>query len=199
MGDPLRISRAPAYYSAMAFFPRKLPHWKPKGTSIFMTWRLHSSLPRAVSLQTIGPLTTEGQRFVAIDRLMACAGSGPTWLKDPQVAACVMDALFTGEKKWQLYDLFAWVIMPNHVHVLLDTHKASSDVTLAVKDASARKANRVLGRKGPLFWHDESCDHPVHDAAEFDRIVRFIESNPVDAGLARQSEGWAWSSASLSA
>ena len=127
---------------------------------------------------------------------MASAAFGPTWLKDPRVAACVVEALFTAERQWQLCDLFAWVLMPNHVHVLLDPHKALSEVTRAVKSASAREANQVLGRRGMPFWQDESYDHWVRDAREFNRIVRYIESNPVDAGLASRIEEWEWSSAS---
>jgi REP element-mobilizing transposase RayT len=107
-----------------------------------------------------------------------------------------MGALFTGERQWRLYDLSAWVIMPNHVHVLLDPHRAVSEVTRAVKSASAREANQVLGRRGMAFWQDESYDHWVSDAEEFNGIVRYIESNPVDAGLASRIEDWAWSSAS---
>jgi REP element-mobilizing transposase RayT len=86
--------------------------------------------------------------------------------------------------------------MPNHVHVLVDPLKAVSEVTRAVKSASAREANRVLGRSGMPFWQDESYDHWVRDAKEFNRIVRYIEWNPVDAGLASRIEDWAWSSAS---
>jgi REP element-mobilizing transposase RayT len=107
-----------------------------------------------------------------------------------------MGSLFIGEKQWQLYDLSAWVLMPNHVHVLLDPHKAVSEVTRAMKSASAGEANQVLGRSGMPFWQDESYDHWVRDAKEFNRIVRYIEWNPVDAGLVRRIEDWAWSSAS---
>jgi putative transposase len=192
----VRILRRTGHYSVMAFYRRRLPHWQPEGTSIFLTWRLHGSLPGAVSRQALGLTTTEGRRFVVTDRLMARAVSGPTWLKDPRVATCVMEALFTGERQWQLYDLSAWVIMPNHVHVLLDPHKALSEVTRAVKSTSAREANQVLGRRGLPFWQDESYDHWVRDAKEFNRIVHYIESNPVDAGLASRIEDWAWSSAS---
>lgn len=180
----------------MAFYRRRLPHWQPEGASIFLTWRLHGSLPRAISLPAPGSVTSEGRRFVAMDRCMARAESGPIWLRDPQVATCVMEALFTAERQWQLYDLSAWVIMPNHVHVLLDPHKAVSEVTRAVKSASAREANQILGRRGMAFWQDESYDHWVRDAREFNRIVRYIESNPVDAGLVGRIEEWEWSSAS---
>ena len=181
----MRVFRPSDHYPIVPFYRRRLPHWQPEGASIFLTWRLHGSLPRARTLQTIATPTTEGRRFVAMDRDMASAVSGPTWLKDPQVAAGVMEVLFTGEKQWQLYDLSASVLMPNHVHVLLNPHKAVSEVTRAVKSASAREANQVLGRRGMPFWQDESYDHWVRDAKEFNRIVQYI-----------RIEDWPWSSAS---
>ncbi|MGH9490924.1 MAG: transposase, partial [Terriglobales bacterium] len=60
---------------------------------------------------------------------------------------------------------------------------------------SARRANCLLGRSGP-FWQHESYDHVVRDAAEGVRIRRYIEANPLRAGLAAQPEDFPWSSAS---
>jgi REP element-mobilizing transposase RayT len=140
-------------------------------------------------------LSTEGERFLAIDREMDRANSGPTWLKDPRIASCFVDTLFLAEKKWALYDLFAWVVMSNHVHVLLRPHKLVREVTRAVKNSSAHEANIILDRRGTRFWQDESYDHWVRDGKEFDRIVRYIEWNPVRAGLVECVERWPWSSA----
>jgi len=69
-------------------------------------------------------------------------------------------------------------------------------VTRAVKKTSARQANLILGRTGQTFWQDKSYDHWVRNAKEFDRIVGYIEGNPVRAGLVEQAEEWPWSSAS---
>src|SRR5579872_2638447 len=101
----------------MTFYRRRLPHWQPDGAPIFLTWRLEGSLPRSMSL--FESFSSEGERFLAIDREMDCASFGPTWLKDPRIASCLVDTLFTAEKKWRLCELFAWVVMSNHVHVLL--------------------------------------------------------------------------------
>jgi REP element-mobilizing transposase RayT len=139
---------------------------------------------------------TEGQRFLALDRQLDSARSGPTWLKQPQVAAGVVDTLLRAEQQWGLYELFAWVVMSNHVHVLLTPHKALAEVTRAVKKTSAKQANLILGRAGHPFWQDESYDHWVRDEREFDRIVSYIEWNPVRAGLVERAEDWPWSSAS---
>jgi putative transposase len=178
----------------MSFYRRRLPHWQPEGVPIFLTWRLYGSLPRGINMPD-SP-STEGERFLAIDREMDRASSGPTWLKDPRIASCFVDTLFIAEKKWELYELFAWVVMSNHVHVLLKHHKPLREVARAVKNTSAREANIILNRRGIPFWQDESYDHWVRDGKEFNRIVRYIEWNPVRAGLVESIDQWQWSSAS---
>jgi len=56
-------------------------------------------------------------------------------------------------------------------------------------------ANAVLGRAGRPFWQDESYDHWVRNAAEFESIRQYIEYNPVMAGLVERPDDWMWSSA----
>jgi hypothetical protein len=57
------------------------------------------------------------------------------------------------------------------------------------------EGNRILGVTGQPFWQDESYDRLVRDDREFERIVRYIESNPVSAGLAASAQEFLWSSA----
>jgi REP element-mobilizing transposase RayT len=91
--------------------------------------------------------------------------------------------------------LDAYVVMTNHVHVLMLPLVAPSKVFQSIKGFSARAANKLLGRTGETFWENESYDHWARDAAEFGRIVRYIENNPVRAGLASRPEEYRWSSA----
>jgi len=141
-------------------------------------------------------VTTPGQRFVVLDHQLDRASSGPTWLADPQIAQAVIETLVARADRWGLYDLFAWVLMSNHVHLLVRPRKPLREVTRAVKNASARTANLILCKTGTPFWQDQSFDHWVRDRDEFDRIVWYIEHNPVSAGLVERSERWPWSSAS---
>ncbi len=69
-------------------------------------------------------------------------------------------------------------------------------VTRAIKSYSARKANHILGRTGEPFWQDESYDHWIRKDDEINRIIRYIEWNPVRASLVERIEDWPWSSAS---
>jgi REP-associated tyrosine transposase len=124
------------------------------------------------------------------------AATGPRWLEDKRVAQCCADALQYGEQHLQLYKLRAWVLMVNHVHILIYPEASLSRITKAIKNFSARQANALLGRKGQPFWQDESYDHWVRDPEELKKIVSYIEENPLAAGLVERVEDWPWSSAS---
>jgi REP element-mobilizing transposase RayT len=117
-------------------------------------------------------------------------------LKNPEVADCVSQVLQSGMIEWHLYQLHAWVIMSNHVHVLLSPLVTVHKATMNVKSASARAANAILGRTGKHFWQDESYDHWVRNDRERNAIIRYIHFNPVKAGLVEDPEDWRWSSAS---
>jgi putative DNA methylase len=109
------------------------------------------------------------------------------------VAAKLAEVLLAGEKH-NLYELFAWFIMPNHVHILILPISDPRKITHIIKGRSAREANLILGRSGP-FWQHESYDHFVRSKKEFDRIVNYIEQNPVSAGFAFDAKDWRFSSA----
>ncbi len=123
------------------------------------------------------------------------AATGPRWLKDERVAQCVVDSLHYGARELHLYRLRAWVLMINHVHVLIYPNAELARITKAIKGFSARQANEILVRTGQPFWQDESYDHWVRSPEELERIARYIELNPVTAGLASRAENWRWSSA----
>lgn len=65
----------------------------------------------------------------------------------------------------------------------------------SLKRFTGLEGNRILGVTGQPFWQDESYDRFVRDEREFERIVRYIENNPVSAGLAASPEEFPWSSA----
>jgi REP element-mobilizing transposase RayT len=85
--------------------------------------------------------------------------------------------------------------MANHVHALLLPLISPPRLLQSLKGATAREANRILGRTGETFWQAESYDHWVRDEREMERIAAYIENNPVQAGLAARPEDYAWSSA----
>jgi putative transposase len=181
------------------FYCRRLPHWHPdltEATFLFVTWRLAGSIPRAgLPHPHMGAPLSPGRAFLVLDREMDQAAFGPVWLRDARVPNMVADALLYGETGRQFYQLRAWVIMPNHVHVLLLPKTSLPVITRWLKGSTARQANRILGRTGKAFWQDESFDHRVRDEVELDRIAHYVEYNPVSAGLATNPRTWHWSSA----
>jgi putative transposase len=91
--------------------------------------------------------------------------------------------------------LHAFVVMPNHVHMLVSPNIPLPQVTKTLKSFTAKRANQMLVRAGNPFWQEESYDHLVRDRAEWERIRFYIEQNPVRAGLVRQAREYRWSSA----
>ena len=186
----------------MAYYHRNLPHWHPEDVSIFLTWRLFGSLPTSFkSTARIGYATTpptdlsSGRKFKEMDSILDKATSGPFWLRDSAVASQVTEAIGLGSAKLNFYSLHAFVIMPNHVHLLITPKVPISRITNGLKGVTARNANAILHRTGQHFWQDESFDHWVRSPSQFHRICAYIESNPVSAGLTTKPEAWPWSSA----
>ncbi len=111
------------------------------------------------------------------------------------MAKLVENALQYGEATLGLYKMLAYVVMSNHVHILIKIDVPVQRIMKILKGYTARRGNQILGRVGQRFWQDESFDHWVRSIAERDRIVHYIENNPVSAGLVQRAEDWVWSSA----
>jgi putative transposase len=180
------------YKYGLSYYERRRPHWQPEDAALFVTWRLYGSTPKEVNI--IQDLSA-GQRFLLSDRELDKAATGPRWLKDERVAQCVVDALQYGETELGLYEMHAWVLMMNHVHILINPKTELQKITKSIKNFSARQANAILGRTGQPFWQMESYDRWVRGPEAMGRIVHYIGENPVTAGLVEKAEDWHWSSA----
>ena len=178
----------------MSYYERNLPRWLPEGKHLFITWRLHGSLPVAVlkALREDKELL-RGKRFVQFDRELDSAVFGPAWMNQPKIAMAVTDAI-SRVVQTGLCVAHAYVVMPNHVHLLVEPRVELKRITQTIKGASARSCNLLPGRTGP-FWQEESFDHWVRSATSFERIRMYIERNPVSAGLVKTPVDWQWSSA----
>jgi REP element-mobilizing transposase RayT len=181
-----------------------LPHWEREGAVYFITFRLRDSLPvdvRAnmrvhttflqiaeakrpllpVETLTLNSLTSR-QMEAYLD-----AGAGECILRRPQIAEVVASTLKHAARRD--YDLLAWCVMPNHIHVLC---KPFERVELAAivrrwKSFSAMRINQVLGRKGSL-WQREYFDRLIRSEDELYRAADYIRANPIRAGL----QDWRW-------
>lgn len=180
----------------MAYYERNLPHWHPEGKSLFITWRLFGSLPANLARKlSIASTSKSGRRFRIVDEELDRGRCGPLWLKNERVADSVVQAIRRGEAPLAFYELHAFVVMANHVHVLIRPKVTVARITNGLKGVTARDANVILGRIGMRFWQEESFDHWIRNAAEFERVRNYIEGNPVSAGLVGHAEDWRWSSA----
>jgi putative transposase len=177
----------------MTYYVRHLPHWSPPGQDIFITWRLHDSLP--AQYRPPACIESSGKAFISYDRILDQARTGPLWLKDPRIANSLLSALNAAQDR-KMFALRAYVLMANHVHVLLAPQLPIAQITRQIKGATAREANLILGRTGSRFWQDESFDHWIRNPEEWLRVRTYIERNPVAAGLVSKPEDWPWSSAS---
>jgi REP element-mobilizing transposase RayT len=170
---------------------RRLPHIYPEGKWLFVTWHLHGSLPHD---RYPPPGLRAGEAFVWMDRYLDTTRLGPMYLRRKDIANIVATNLQRGVELGH-YDPPAWVIMANHVHALLLPKVSPERLLGALKGCAAREANLVLGRTGQPFWQAESYDHWVRDARELEKIVIYIENNPVKAGFVTRPEDYPWSSA----
>jgi putative transposase len=169
---------------------RHLPHRYVIGEPLFVTFRLHGTLPRGRAFDDAR--LPSGKAFAAMDRLLDAQIAGPAHLKMPAIAELVVDSIIKGAAGD--YGLHAWVVMPNHVHLLITPRLDVPNLLRRLKGVSARDGNKLLGRTGQPFWQAESYDHLVRTAGEFERIKDYILRNPVRAGLARSAEEYPWSS-----
>ncbi len=176
-------------------YRRNLPHVFPKGTPIFVTWRLHGSLPVAVVLEARkAAKLTNGERFARIDRFLDDGNRGPLWLRDKRIAEDVCATIERGASaEISHYALHGYVVMPNHVHILITPRVDMNVIMQSLKGNTAHFANKTLGRSGS-FWQQEYYDHFCRNEKEFWNIRAYIARNPVKAGFCAAPEEWPWSS-----
>ncbi len=123
------------------------------------------------------------------------AGYGACYLREARVARVVESALlyFDGIG----YRLLAWVVMPNHLHVLIETLPGPTitQVVYSWKSFTAREVNKLFGLTGQ-FWQRDYFDRVIRDERHLVNALEYIHNNPVKAGLVLLAEDWPYSSAS---
>ena len=170
-----------------------LPHWDQSGTTCFATFRLADSLPAdklrelrdararwlAAHPSPLSPADAEEYRvrFEETAERWLDAGHGECLLRNPEARGAVEDALrhFDGVR----YALHAFVVMPNHVHVLFTpfSNVPIAKILHSWKSFSAKAVNAALGRAGTV-WEKESWDRFIRNWRHFDRTLDYIRKNP---------------------
>ncbi|MBI3987652.1 MAG: transposase [Lentisphaerae bacterium] len=211
MGDLSNVSReagVPGWHSR-----GYLPHYDSDVTTQHVTFHLADSLPREVvlrleeELKAVPPGRQDVERRKRVEAWID-GGHGSCLLREPSIARMVESSLLFFDA--QRYHLLAWVVMPNHVHVLFhpmnDWRVAS--IVASWKKFTARKicdcrktgkANLEIGAPGSgvpgPVWHREYWDRYMRDERHFRQAMEYIHENPVKAGLIEKAEDWPWSSA----
>lgn len=195
----------------LGWYRRFLPHRDDSGLIQFITYRLADSLPQAAldrlesELAALPPERMEPERRRRIEAWLD-AGHGSCVLRDPTAAQIVVEAWrhFDGER----YDLLAWVVMPNHVHVLVRVHPGQMlwRIVQSWKSFTGRRIMEVMdkaraGARGSQdgcrqLWMREYWDRFIRDEAHLMKSVEYIHQNPSRAGLVVHPDDWPWSSAS---
>ena len=198
-------------------YRRHLPHIQPPGATLFVTFRLAGSLPAVVVQQLreeteqvearLAQIPDAQQRterayleqrrlFGRWDAALDRSQETPYWLRNPRIATLVAEGLHY--RDGQVYDLDAFCIMPNHVHLVYTplpkadkTYHANAAILHSLKRHTARQANLLLRRTG-RFWQRESYDHVVRDEKAWRRIATYVLYNPVKAGLVQHRKEWTW-------
>lgn len=176
-----------------------LPHFDGGPIPQSITFRLIDSLPIArmrewaAELPELPVRQAENERRRRIEEYLD-QGIGELWLSHPSVAELVEQALLHFDA--QRYCLHAWVVMPNHVHVLITPRPGHdlSQILHSWKSFTAKKANALLGKTG-AFWQQEYFDRFVRNEKHFEDALNYIEPNPVKAGLCDDPKDWRFSSA----
>ncbi len=144
--------------------------------------------------------------FEKFDALLDGSTSGPHWLADERVASCTAEAMHFHDGKG--YDLLAYTVMPNHVHLVctLQPEKKPmratpgkhavakyplTEILQSIKRFTAKNGNRILQREGQ-FWQHESYDHLIRNSEELLRILYYTINNPVKARLCGTWHEWEW-------
>ena len=171
-----------------------LPHHDVPGVTQFVTLRLHDAMPasRRSEWEVLLRIEDNRKRRTKLEEYLD-RGLGECWLRQSRIATVVENALrfFEGQR----YRLLAWVVMPNHAHVLVEVwHTPLAELLHSWKGFTARKANRLLGRTG-AFWEREYWDTRMRDDEHQRKALRYIEANPVKAHLVTEPKEWTFSSA----
>jgi REP element-mobilizing transposase RayT len=174
-----------------------LPHCDQPSLVQAVTFRLADSLPQEKrhEWECLLKITDYRERIQQIEEYLD-RGAGGCALRQPECAEIVRNALLHFDHL--RYHLIAWCILPNHVHVLLETVSGHpiGRVVHSWKTFTTREINKFLRRSGPL-WQEDYFDTFMRDAEHQFHEIRYIESNPVKAQLVKHPTDWRWSSAFL--
>jgi REP element-mobilizing transposase RayT len=170
-----------------------LPHFDGGAVVQTITFRLADSIPGTIYEAIAKERLSKVERWSRFENVID-GGRGSCVLAKPQHASKVRDALyrFDGTK----YRLLSWVIMPNHVHVMVEQHEGfpHGGIVHSWKSFTSNAINKTENRTGKL-WAADYFDRYIRDDDHYRNASAYIENNPVKAKLVSSAEFWPYSSA----
>jgi REP element-mobilizing transposase RayT len=178
-----------------------LPHWTAENAIYHVIFRLADSLPQEVLWKfeqerelllkqpSLTPEDRKRLKYLVSERIEAYldSGYGSSLMKSPEIADCVQEIItFHDGNHFQLH---AWCIMPNHVHLVIEPNKGIelSSIMQNIKSVSSHRINELLSNRGTV-WQKEPYDHIVRNEASYCTLINYVVNNPVKAKLI----GWKW-------
>ena len=177
----------------------RLPHWDVSHGIQLVTWHLADSLPKAALERLRCERAYERKRLTEGRGLVTKAdvasldtafrrqceklldkSHGECVLRDHRAAKIVAEAITHFDDG--RYRLFAWCVMPNHVHTIFKTALPLAEVLHSWKSYTRTTINRLLSRTGKL-WQDAYFDRLMRNEQQFRRAVEYVMNNPAKAGL----------------
>jgi REP element-mobilizing transposase RayT len=175
------------------YHPRNLPHFDAASVTHAITYRLSDSLPRHVAERQVDELTDDAEpRYRQRIEAYLDAGHGCGCLTNPAIAQDIIETWRRFDA--QRYHLRTWVIMPNHVHVLI-TMIPGHALGTVVQSWKSWTGKRIKALTGTVAWQRDYWDRYIRDERHYLHAADYIHQNPVKAGLCHEPKAWPWSSA----
>lgn len=157
---------------------KHLSHYSQINAVQFVSFRTHDSLDAFLNKLLYSSNLEISEQQWQIDQYLDQSLKGAYFYTD-------MIGVFSDyikELEPEFYDLIAFSIMPNHLHILF-TQKQDLDVIMQkLKGGSSRLLNQALGKKG-RFWAKDYYDKAIRDERHFYNTYRYIKNNAIKAGL----------------
>ncbi len=172
-----------------SFYYNRLPHLTPKGRCFFVTFCTFDSIPihHAIQWNEINFI----EQFEVYDKALDFG--------EPTIDICKIEFAESIKKSILqdnniLYEVLYYCIMPNHVHLVLDTECSPENTTLGnimklIKGRSSKGINLLLNRTGTI-WQKASYDRMIRNEKELSSIGDYILNNPVKSGKVQAWEDW---------
>ncbi len=191
-----------------------LPHWKIENGTYAVTFRQADSLPTVVlnryretrdlileKIELLSKLDSSRSQLNDLLSLREELNHLETSIIEPALNQGYGSCLFNNDQNAELlanalkhfdatrYDLLAWCIMPNHVHVILKLAKGEEldKILHSWKSFTSHEINKRNGTTGSI-WQKESYDHLIRDGKDFRNQIDYVLNNPAKACLLN----WQW-------